>query len=263
MSFRLRMLLLVFWAATQGYTTVAQVGFYFPTYSNMSPGLVLNFPVRVLDFDSIVSTQFVIRWDPAVLQFQEIGGFGLPDLNSDKFGLTEALDSGIVRFVWWHNGNGVSRPDSAAIFNLKLKVIGAIPSSSTVDFTERLPNTVFEVVNAGGQFFTIQTARLFNGLVTVGFPVSAAEPEPSAWTAAVYPNPVSADSRLWLELPETTDLEYFLSDFSGRILFRKNFTLPSGKHGMEIANPLTKQGSVYFLTVRSASMVQTFPLFFF
>lgn len=262
MSFRLRMLLLVLWAATQGYTAAAQVGFYLPTYSNMSPGLVLNFPVRVLDFDSIVSAQFVIKWDPAVLQFQEVGGFGLPDLNNDKFGLTQALDSGIVRFVWWHNGNGVSRPDSSAIFNLKLKVIGVVPSSSAVDFTERPPNTFFEVVNAGGQFFTLQTARLFNGLVTVGFPVSATDPEPAAWTAAVAPNPVTADSRLWLELPETTDLEYFLSDFSGRILFRKNLTLPFGKHGMEIANPLTKQGGLYFLTVRSASMAKTFPLLF-
>ncbi len=264
MRFQFRNLPVILLAVAQAYLADAQTGFYVPSYSNVNPGIVLNFPVRVLEFDSVLSTQFVLKWDPAVLQFQEINGYGLPDMNSDKFGLTEAQDSGIVRFVWWHNGGGVTRADSSAIFNLRLKVIGTVPSSSTVEFTERPPQTFFEVAVAGGQFYSLQTARLFNGLVTVGFPISSSEPEPAAWSsAAVWPNPISADSKLWIDLAETADLTYFLSDSSGKIIFQKNISLPPGKHGMEIANPLIEQPGVYFLTLRSASSVKIIPLLVF
>lgn len=242
-----------------------QVGFTLPAYSNTNTGDLLDFPVEVVNFDSVFSVQYVIRWDPQVLEFQSIEHVVNPlnIVDSLCFNLLE-VGQGIIRFRWFSNSFR-TLADETAIFTIKMKVTGAIGSASSVYFTEIPPVTYFEVVRGpGNQFYFLNTppqALITNGQVTVGM-VSADAPfaptvDEALWVA---PNPFSGHIRATYLNRSAGSVRIFISDVTGKICYESEKYLDLGIHGIEIANTVLRGKGTYFLHIVANGVHEVQPI---
>ncbi len=233
---------------------VAQPGFSTPIFSNVHAGDVLDIPVQVTNFDSIVSVQFVLRWDPSVLQFQSISNYNLPDMKSDNFGTLSALDSGFIRVAWvFYTAAGTTLTDKAAIFHIKLKVVGPINSGTKIDFTELPPLTYFEVVNASSKIWTLNQAIRTSGFAAVGYTYVGTDEPGNEFTVSAFPNPFSEKTWVKFDLPNPTTLHAQLVNAQGQLLFEKIGQWPAGPGGMEIAYPGSDKSGICFLVIHSSA----------
>ncbi|MCC9166858.1 PKD domain-containing protein, partial [Pontibacter harenae] len=92
-------------------------------------------PVRVKDFENILSMQGSIEWNSAVASFVGVESFGLAGLSSSNFnGATSA--NGKLGFSW-HDASStpVTLSDDAVIFALKMKLVGAAGAKTAVSIT--------------------------------------------------------------------------------------------------------------------------------
>lgn len=121
-------------------------------------------PCSVADFRSILSIQYTLEWDPALLTFQRIQNFKLPGFGEQNFG-TPLAAQGKLTCVWIDESlRGVNLPDGSPIFELCFTVNPDAKSKTVpVRFTE-FP-TPFESVNLQEQVLTISPK---NGSIKVG-----------------------------------------------------------------------------------------------
>lgn len=240
--------------------------FYFPCINNAAPGSNKSMPLKVVNLDSVVAMQMVIRWDPKVLKYLTIDQFAFSDLKFSDFNTTRALDSGYVRMQWEGSSTppGFSVPDSSAIFRMRFNIIGAVNTSSPVTITEILdfPPTYFEIIKVRAdtsiEDYLLPECPVTNGCVRVGFTVSAGEPADNGIPISLSPNPFLVSSQLNFELDETTDAQVFITDAMGRIVFENNFfKLSPGQHGMVIENGMLGVPGVYSLTLRAGRKIAT------
>ena len=128
----------------------------------VKPGQTVCLDITVADFRSLISMQYSMRWDPAVLQFQEVKGFGLPHLSAQNFG-AHRITEGILTSVWIDNSlRGVTLNDGAPIFQVCLSVVGKSGQSTTFSFVDN--PTPFEVVTSKEEVVSINGAE---GLIQV------------------------------------------------------------------------------------------------
>jgi Cohesin domain len=230
----------------------AQVGFSIPDISNAQAGEILDLPITVTNFDSIVASQFVIRWDPSVLEFQSTSDYNLPDLDEGKFGVDHAIDSGYVRFVWWYYvAAGTTKPNNTSIFHIKLKVIGPINSGTTIVMTQLLPLTYFEVVKADNTTYNASQVNVDNGFVAVGYtPVSSLSVTNVDLNVKTFPNPIIDNLYVNFTLLTSEEVKINVIDNQGVIIYEKNERFPAGSNGMEIASYIFSKKDIYFLIIR-------------
>lgn len=120
-------------------------------------------PVKVKNFQQLISAQFSIKFNPAVLTFAGIEQFGLDSLGLGSFGLNQS-SNGILGFAWSQpNLQPASRPDGHVIFALRFTVSGAGGSFSAVRFDD--DPVVIEFVN--GAFTVVNPYHLYPGRVEV------------------------------------------------------------------------------------------------
>ncbi len=96
-----------------------------------SPGDVVCVQVDVSDFDSVLSFQYTINWDPTVLQYQSVNDLGaLNDLNFGPAAPTDALTAN------WFDPTfvGTGLPDGTGIFEICFTIIGVAGTSSPITF---------------------------------------------------------------------------------------------------------------------------------
>lgn len=101
--------------------------------------------VQVSDFNQLLSMQYSVRWDPAMLDFKSVQNFQLGGLGPEDFGAHRA-EEGILTSVWIdENLQGVTIPDGATIYQICFQVTGSAGQSTEVSFSDG--PTPFEVVN--------------------------------------------------------------------------------------------------------------------
>jgi len=259
---RLLLIIVSLWP-TAISTLSAQVGFSLPFLNNVDPGTTITVPVRVSNFDSIVAAQFVVQWDPEVLSFVKVILYNLPGMDYLDFGLTEAQDSGRIRFAWeaptGSFNSGVTVPDQTAIFRIQFNVIGQVNAGTSLLITE-VPPTDFEVVRVGYPALTIDSCNIENGFVAVGYTVATDEPEKNTLPVTITPNPFSDSFRVVFDL-ETDEIVHFrLTDAAGRLVEEKKMSLPPGQHGMEIVSDQLQENGIYYLIIRTATRSCISPL---
>jgi len=106
----------------------------------------ISYPVMVKGFENILTAQYTVTWDPAVLEYQGVQDFGLKDLSESSFHL---YDEGTLTFSW--NAEDLiaeTVSDSSVIFNIQFKAIGAGGTLTAVQFSD--DPTVLEVADADG-----------------------------------------------------------------------------------------------------------------
>ncbi|MCS7037789.1 MAG: cohesin domain-containing protein [Saprospiraceae bacterium] len=243
-----------------------KVTFILPIVNNVNPGAVVNMPVKVVNFDSIAGVQFVLQWNPDVLNYLAVLNFNLPGLVSNNFNTNETSE-GILRFSW-STANvraGVSLPDSSAIFLIKFSAKGQNGQGTPVIFTE-IPPTAFEVTKAGNPFtpppLRMEDCVLHHGYVAIGFAVHTEElPEgSSSLLVQTSPNPFTDRTVVTFDLSSAEEVDMVLSDATGRIVKTQHYALPAGRHGIEIAASQLPQRGFYFLLLRTRSQSSIQPL---
>ncbi len=245
-------------------TLRAQVTFCLPIVNNVNPGQVVNMPVQVARFDSIVGVQFVIQWDPAVLNFLSVLNFNLPGLVIQNFGTNET-QQGILRFAWNTPlvRTGVSLPDSSTIFLVKFSAKGQQGQGTPVIFTE-IPPTQFEVIKADTLLppLGIEDCVLKHGYVAIGFSVSTDEPETSFpdWPVHIQPNPSRGRVVVGFDIGSAEEVLFILMDAGGRVIGRQQHYLSAGRHGIEIADSFLPSRGYYFLLIRTRARKSLLPL---
>lgn len=262
MNHRIRIAFAVLWLCCSSALS-AQIGFSLPLVNMAVPGTDKNLAVKVTNFDSIVSMQYVIRWNPSVLKFVTINNFGaIPGLSLSNFNTVNALDSGMVRLQW--EGpviGGITLADETTIFRLRYTIIGPDTSSSSIKFTEitsGFPTTEFEIVtvhaDSSNTIYHEEQCALTHGFVAVGYTVDTKEPGADDFGLSVFPNPFSETTKATFNLEQTADIQAIVTDLTGRILFTRDMPkLPPGKHGIVLEKDMFPAKGAYFLTLRAGS----------
>ena len=118
--------------------------------------------VTVAQFIAIVSMQYTMTFDPAVLKFKTIKNFGLPGMTINNFG-ARAADKGILAYSWFDSEvKGISKPDGTKLYDVCFETIGEAGNSSKVEFADA--PVVIEISNSASQFLGIDGT---NGRVTI------------------------------------------------------------------------------------------------
>jgi hypothetical protein len=125
-------------------------------------GTQIQVPVKVKDFNNIISVQGTIEFHPQILQFVNVQSYSLPGMNASSFG-TSQTQNGKLMFSWFENNlTGQFLPDSAVLFTIVFQVTGSIGQQSMLNFVNA--PTSLEVINAS---FQQQQLTLFNGFVEI------------------------------------------------------------------------------------------------
>ncbi|MEL6140962.1 MAG: cohesin domain-containing protein [Bacteroidota bacterium] len=121
-------------------------------------------------FDSIVSLQFSINWDPNIAEF---AGFGEEDLTSTAIGLNEVAQ-GALRFSWFSpDGLPRSLPNGARLLRLNLRAVGSAGQATPVSVTDMpLAMQAFKGTATPGGFIEL-TFGPKPGLFSIAAPLKA------------------------------------------------------------------------------------------
>ena len=111
--------------------------------------------VEVHQFQQIMSMQYTLHWDPAVLRFDEVKGMNLKDLSANNFG-TNAADQGRLTFSWFDQAlKSISLPDGSKIYQVCFTATGKAGQSSYFRFSG--DPTALEVVNLAEKVIGLET----------------------------------------------------------------------------------------------------------
>lgn len=123
--------------------------------TSVSKGSEACVAVSAKNFKSIVSVQYSIQWDPKVLKFKDLRGFGLPALGPENFG-RHILDKGQLTHSWFDaNVKGISKGDGETLYEICFETVGSAGSKSAVQIVNT-PTTI-EIANVNSEFFTLDS----------------------------------------------------------------------------------------------------------
>lgn len=263
MSIWLRVILASQWLLSASLLS-AQVGFTMPVINNVATGTIVSPTIKVTGFEGILSAQYVICWDPQVLQFQGLTNFNLPGLDSTKFGFLR-IEQGVLSFAWPSPNlmSGTTVPNGTTIFRLKMKVIGTNGMGTGLKFMAKMP-TAIEVThaqNGSTVAFPDSLVRLTHGYVAVGYTVSNEEPEGLSVPLAVFPNPFTETTQATFGLEKAAKVQLRVTDVAGRVVYELKESFSAGQHSVEITHTQLREPGAYFLSLQVGEQTLVRPIF--
>ena len=121
------------------------------------PASFIDVPVRVRNFNQILSIQGTIAWNPAVATFNNVSYFGMPGMGAANFGLSQT-GNGLIAFSWDDlNLVGVTLPDTTLIFKLRFTLTGSSGAQTAISFVNTI--SPVEVVNISGNPIVFSTTN--------------------------------------------------------------------------------------------------------
>ena len=131
-----------------------------------TPGQIIDVDFHVDNFTDIISVQYSVNWNPAVLKFRTIKNFNasVPGLSPSVFGTPQALiDAGKFTLSWIESSiSPITIPDGSLFYTVEFEVVGDPCQSSPVAITND-PLEV-EVAEVGEVSVGLQSN---NGTVTI------------------------------------------------------------------------------------------------
>lgn len=244
-SLFLIVLSLFFWTTLRGQVTV------FATHEYGDPGQTVKVEVKVSDFDTMLSTQFTLRYDTTILQYSSVGDFGIFNITSQNFGVPQGAfpsPKGIITFLWVADNivSGHSMPDSSTLFAVNFKITGADGQVSQIEFSDE--PTIIEFGNLSGEIGYLA----FDGSVTVGEPSSAVEIATEDFIfAPVSPNPTRGEAlvRFNLAYPSNTLIQIY--NTAGQTIHQRAQRFGKGQQELTIAKDLFPAPGVYYISLKT------------
>lgn len=108
---------------------------------------------KVVDFDSITSTQFTLNWDPTKLDFASITSPAIPDLLIGTNIDTSSASVGIIG-IDWNDPASLTLPDSSVLLDVCFTLIGAAPDCVDIEINSD-PNPSVTTINGAGSVFPL------------------------------------------------------------------------------------------------------------
>lgn len=231
----------------------------------VQPGEKFILPLKVNNYENILSTQFFLRWDPNVLSFEKVLDIHTPYDLEDNFGVPESNEEGDLSFVWFDTGSlsGISIEDDSTMFAIEFLVKGAFGSFSKVEFYEDTTNvsTVTEVVDTSFQPIPVD---LQSAVISIGETVDAIyNNAPDKITVqACYPNPFAHHTTLRFRLTQSTTIRLSILDLQGKAVFEEQRYYGIGQHDLNIKKDIFDQAGTYFIHLTSPDFKVTQKLVF-
>jgi len=111
-------------------------------------GDLITVDVNVGDFNSVVSMQYSMNWNPSILQFEKVQGFQLKELSATNFGAEQAKEGNLLMAWYDPSVRGVFLNQGTVIYQVVFRVIGEDTSKSRIRFSGK--PLLIEVMQADG-----------------------------------------------------------------------------------------------------------------
>ncbi len=215
-------------------------------------GQIVEVGIAVTGFEEISSMQFSINWDSTVLDFKAIENLTtvLPDFTEKEIGLVETT-SGAIRVAWFDNSiSGISIPNGTQLFSIKFEIIGGAGTNSAITISDT--PIVIEFTNLEGQM--IELSEVIGGTITIPDNLTATTFLTALNGMKLYqnePNPFKAVTKINAILPSVADVQFFITDISGKIVYQNNFISVQGENTIVIERQLLDASGTYYYTVQS------------
>ena len=240
-----------------------QVGMTIPD-KTVDPGQTFSIDVKVSDFDDIVSMQFALFWDPAVIQFQSVANLNvnMPDFSvANSFNFNPAPQGYFkVSWVWFDpvTNTGVTLADDAVLFSIIYKVVGGQGTNSMLeiapDMRGDLPFPV-EITNFSSQTLDVD---IDNGKVTVSGVNASEESLTEDFTLFQNsPNPFTEITYITFNLNTGTKAKLTIFDNSGKAVYQENKNFPAGLSRIPVRREMLTSAGSYFYTLETTRATAT------
>jgi hypothetical protein len=211
----------LFFASIISLQSFGTGNFSMNNYSGQA-GTQITIPVKVTDFNNVLSIQGTVQFDQTKLQFVTVQDYTLLNgMTISGFG-TSQVTSGILTFSWMEPGmSGLTLSDSSTIFSFTFLVTGSAGQTTPLQFVNS--PTLFEVIDPT---MSPLSFTLTNGSVYIYSTVSI--PEIQANSFQLYPNvpnPFTSETRFVFSLPEDGLVSFTVFDKLGNkvMAFEKEF----------------------------------------
>lgn len=230
----------------------------FATHEHGDPGQIVKVKVKVSDFDTMLSTQFTLRYDTAIVEYSAVGDFGIFNITDQNFGVPQGpfpSPKGIITFLWVADNilSGQSMPDSSTLFSISFKITGADGQVSPVEFSD-VP-TVIEFGNLSGEIDYLA----YDGSVTVGDPSSTKEIATEDFIfAPISPNPTQGEAHVQFNLKHPSKTIISIHNAAGNKIHQRTQRFGNGPQDLTLEKDLFPAPGVYYisLTTENAQAVQ-------
>jgi hypothetical protein len=238
---------------------MAQITLLIPDKRVVKEGFV-DAEVRVKTRDSITALQFLLTWDPNVLEYSSIENLSLQGGGTieEIFGLNNIYD-GNIKFIWISNAaNGIKLVDSAMIFKVKFKAIGNKGASSKVKFdsTDRFK---IKAIRANLAVETIpMTVR--QGTITIEGTSAAQEVSDTEGSITLYqnaPNPITHQTVIPFNLRDAQVVNLKIYDIVGRVVYDKSVFFNNGKQEWALNTEGVLEKGIYLYSLKTNKGIVT------
>lgn len=228
----------------------AQVNINIPTYT-VAPDETVTVDVTVDDFTDIISCQFSLSWDPAVIDFFNVTDLDFDYLSLQSFNL-EQTEEGRLSMVWTDASgtvDGLTVADGTLMFRMIFKAVGGSGTNSEITFTD-VPTPIEIADNTA----TVLTPEFQMGMVNIEGSTSVGDISGNEVLTQMdaQPNPFTDQTTLQLRLtspmPRTT-LRIFAMD--GTLLHEEQRAFPAGKQQLTLGSDYFPAAGSYLIQLRS------------
>jgi len=219
---------------------------------NGEKGQIVEVGIAVGGFEEISSMQFSINWDSTILDFKTVENLTtiLPDFAEKEIGLVET-SSGAIRVAWFDNSiSGISIPDGTQLFTIRFEIIGEAGTNSAITISDQ--PIVIEFTNLAGQIVELTEVR--GGAITIPDNITSTTFLTALNGMKLYqnePNPFKAVTQIKAILPNIADVQFFITDISGKIVYQNNFISVQGENNIVIERRLLDASGTYYYTLQS------------
>ncbi len=216
----------------------------------VEPGATFHMDLQVADFQEILSMQFSMKWDAAVIEFVGVDNFGLDYITlGENFNLQKVAD-GELRFLWDDDDlSGETLANDEQIFSIWFKAVGGANSTTQVLVTDT--PMIIEVSNLAGQILAV---NVVTGTITIGAPLAAGETHTSDFTLFQNsPNPFMSVTNIRFNLTESGNASLSIFDANGKVVFEKNEVLNAGEHTIPVSRDKFQSAGIYFYALKTDS----------
>ncbi|MCG8311440.1 MAG: gliding motility-associated C-terminal domain-containing protein [Cytophagales bacterium] len=125
-------------SATVDVTPPKEVAIRLDSITGAIPGSLVRVPLRVIDYEDLMTMQFTVKWDPVLLSYNSISDINLGNVSGASFGTAE-VSNGFLTFSWNTAGlNDTTIVDSTAIFSIDFNLANTLCPEAYVTIDEAL-----------------------------------------------------------------------------------------------------------------------------
>ena len=222
----------------------------------------IDVPIRVKNFNQVLSMQGSIGWDYTKLEFQQLVGLNIPsnlNLSSANFGLTNT-SNGKLTFAWNDADlNGENLPDSSIVFAMRFinRAVNGTISAITVGSSPtpiEFINTSFQpvnysIVNGSCQTNCVNNTQLQVKFFLEGFYIGADQMNATLYNLGISADQTATDSvvvNLWNQF----DLNNPNPNFRLNGILHSNGT-------MNFTLPPSTLGNNYYISLNHRNSIET------